>query len=149
MKEGFADSFGMRLRRAYHALHRRTNAELRRRFNVTADQFVVLNLLAEGDCASQQELCARCYSDPSTMGALVRLMETHGWVRREPDKADARARRVRLTPKGRALQKKLWEAASEGFHGQLWAVPRTAREERVLLKALDRVVSAMEEGADS
>ncbi len=149
MAEEFASSFGMRLRRACQALHRRTNAEMRRKFNVTADQFVVLNLLAEGACSSQQQLCTRCYSDPSTMGALVRLMETRGWVRREPDASDGRARSVRLTRKGRALQKKLWGAAAEGIHRRLWSVPRSAREQRVLFDALDRVVAAMDDESPS
>ena len=79
MTTRFAESFGIRLRRAYQSLHRRANAELRRQFDVTADQFVVLSLLADRDGVSQQEICSRCYSDPSTLGALVRLMEGRGW----------------------------------------------------------------------
>ena len=136
----------MWLRRAYQALHRRTNAELRRCFDVTADQFVVLSLLAEHDGVSQQELCADCCSDPSTMGELVRLMEARGWVRSEPDPEDARARKVRLTRHGRQLQKKLWTAAGRSFHRDLWAVPASPDEERRLLNALDRVVVATENG---
>ncbi len=146
MPERFADSIGIRLRRAYQSLHRRANAELRRRFDVTADQFVVLSLLAERDAVSQQELCRRCYSDPSTVGALVRLAESRGWVVRRPDPDYARARHVRLTRAGRRLQAKLWKAAGESFHRDLWAVPASGEEERVLLDALDRVVAAMERG---
>lgn len=146
MTSGFAESFGIRLRRAYQSLHRRANAELRRRFDVTADQFVVLSLLAERDGVSQQEICNRCYSDPSTLGALVRLMERRGWVRRETDPRDGRARRVHLTDAGRKLQQQLWAAADDSFHRALWAVPRNAEEERMLFDALDRVVDAMESG---
>lgn len=146
MTERFADSIGIRLRRAYQSLHRRANAELRRRFHVTADQFVVLSLLAEQDAVSQQELCRRCYSDPSTIGALVRLAERRGWVVRWPDPGDARSRRVRLTRAGRRLQAKLWEAAGESFHRDLWAVPASEEEKRIFLDTLDRVVLAMERG---
>lgn len=146
MPERFADSIGIRLRRAHQSLRRRANAELRHRFNVTVDQFVVLSLLAERDASSQQELCLRCYSDPSTIGALVRLAESRGWVVRGPDPNDARARRVRLTRAGHRLQAKLWKAAGESFHRDLWAVPGSKEEERVLLDALDRVVAAMELG---
>ena len=144
MTSGFAESFGIRLRRAYQSLHRRANAELRRQFGVTADQFVVLSLLAERDGVSQQEICSRCYSDPSTIGALVRLMEGRGWVRRESDPRDGRARQVHLTDSGRNLQQQLWSAAGSSFHKDLWAVPRDPEEERVLFDALDRVVEAME-----
>ena len=146
MTSTFADSFGLRLRRAYHSLHRRANAELHERFGVTADQFVVLSLLAERDGVSQQEICSRCYSDPSTMGALVRRMERRGWVRRETDPHDGRARNVHLTDVGRRLQQRLWSAAADSFHRELWAVPRDAEEERALFDALDRVVEAMEGG---
>ena len=146
MTSGFAESFGIRLRRAYQSLHRRANAELRRQFDVTADQFVVLGLLAERDGVSQREICSRCYSDPSTIGALVRLMERRGWVRRETDPRDGRARLVYLTAAGRDLQQRLWTAADDSFHRDLWAVPRNAEEERILFDALDRVVEAMESG---
>jgi len=145
MHARFADSLGIRLRRAYQALHRRANAELRRRFNVTADQFVVLSLLAERDGLCQRELCWRCYSDPSTMGALLRLAERRGWVARQLDPADGRAWQVHLTPAGRELQRRLWEAADTSFHRALWAVPASPEEERILCEALDRVVAAMEQ----
>ena len=146
MTTRFAESFGIRLRRAYQSLHRRANAELRRQFDVTADQFVVLSLLAERDGVSQQEICSRCYSDPSTLGALVRLMEGRGWVRRETDPRDGRARQVHLTEAGRKLQQQLWAAADDSFHRALWAVPRNDEEERMLFDVLDRVVEAMEHG---
>ena len=146
MTTRFAESFGIRLRRAYQSLHRRANAELRRQFDVTADQFVVLSLLADRDGVSQQEICSRCYSDPSTLGALVRLMEGRGWVRRETDPRDGRARQVHLTEAGRKLQQQLWAAADNSFHRALWAVPRNAEEERMLFDVLDRVVEAMEHG---
>ena len=146
MTTRFAESFGIRLRRAYQSLHRRANAELRRQFDVTADQFVVLSLLAERDGVSQQEICSRCYSDPSTLGALVRLMEGRGWVRRETDPRDGRARQVHLTEAGRKLQQQLWAAADNSFHRALWAVPHNAEEERMLFDVLDRVVEAMEHG---
>lgn len=137
----------MRLRRAYQSLHRRANAELERQFNVTADQFVVLSLLAERDGFSQQELCIRCYSDPSTISALVRLMEGRRWVRREADPGDARARLVHITATGRNLQRRMWEAAAKTFHQDLWSVPRDEAEEEALFDALDRVVQAMENGS--
>lgn len=149
MAARFTDSLGIRLRRAYRSLHRRAHAELRRRFNVTADQFVVLSLLAEEDGISQQRLGDRCYSDPSTIAALVRLAESRGWVSRESDPSDARARIVRLTPAGRELQRELWQAAGESFHRDLWTVPLSREEERILFAALDRIVAAMERGNEA
>lgn len=147
MSAGFADSLGMRLRRAYLALHRRANDELRRQFDVTANQFVVLSLLAEGEGISQQELCNRCYSDPSTTGALVRLMEGRGWVKRKADPKDNRVRRVHLTSKGRKLQKSLWSAAEGSFHRGLWSVPQDREQEALIFDVLDRIVESMQRPA--
>lgn len=144
----FAESLGIRLRRAYQSLHRRANKELRSQFGVTADQFVVLSLLAERDGISQQDLCSRCYSDPSTMGALCRLMERKRWVERSVDPDDGRARLVHLTPDGRSLQAKLWQAAGESFHRDLWGIARSPREERQISEWLDRIVAAMERRPD-
>ncbi len=149
MHHRFANSLGIRLRRAYQALHRRANDELRRGFGVTANQFVVLSLLAERDGVSQQELSDRCYSDPSTTGALVRLMERRGWVERHADPQDSRVRQVHLTESGRKLQEKLWVAAAESFHRDLWSVPGTQEEEQQLFRFLDRVVEVMERPAGS
>ncbi len=143
----FASSFGIRLRRAYRSLHRRANAELRREFSATADQFVILSLLVKEDGVSQRELGNRSYSDASTIGQLVRSMERRGWVRRDADPDDGRARRVRLTERGRSLQVEMWEFAKHSFHNDLWSVPRSDAEQTVLFEALDRTVEAMERGA--
>ena len=64
----------MRLRVAYLTFHRRAQAHLSQ-FGLTADQFVVLSLLAEGDGLRQRELVERTGSDSSTIGAMMKLLE--------------------------------------------------------------------------
>lgn len=134
------------MRRAYQSLHRRANAELRRRFHVTADQSVVLSLHAEQDAVSQQEHCLRCLPDPSTIGVLLRLTESRGWVARWPEPHEAHRRRVHRTRAGRRLQAKLWEAAGDSSHRDLRAVPASEEEKQIFLDTLDRVVAAMDRG---
>src|SRR5579859_5187478 len=70
------------LRSAYLALHRQTNACFAKD-GVTADQFVLLAVLAEADAVTQQELVRRVGSDPSTMRAMLLLLEGRGLVARE------------------------------------------------------------------
>jgi DNA-binding MarR family transcriptional regulator len=77
---------------------------------VTADQFVVLTLLAEEEGLTQREIVARAYSDPNTIGEMLTRLEGKKLVRRERHPTDGRARIVRLTPKGRTLQKRLWSS---------------------------------------
>jgi DNA-binding MarR family transcriptional regulator len=95
------------LRAAYFAMHRVSDAHFSRH-GVTADQFVLLACLAEQDAITQQELARRASSDPSTVRAMLVLLEGQGLVARERDPDDRRARVVTLTPGGRRLAERLW-----------------------------------------
>jgi DNA-binding MarR family transcriptional regulator len=48
----------------------------------------------------QQTLAQRCFTAKSHISGLVGEMEARGWLRREPDPHDARAKRLFLTPQG-------------------------------------------------
>src|SRR5690349_780772 len=97
------------LRTAYLALHRRS--ELRfAGHGVTADQFVLLATLARGQALAQRELARRMSSDPSTVRAMLVLLEERGLVERETHPTDARARTVALTAQGKRTFRKLWTA---------------------------------------
>jgi DNA-binding MarR family transcriptional regulator len=97
------------LRAAYLALHRRTDASFAEH-NVTADQFVLLASLSEGQALTQRELADRISSDPSTVRAMLVLLEGNGFVKRDNHPTDARAKTVRLTAAGKRMHKKLWKA---------------------------------------
>jgi DNA-binding MarR family transcriptional regulator len=109
----------MGLRAAYWAMHRRTEAALAR-CGVTADQFVLLALLAEQDGITQQELVRRASSDANTIRAMLVLLESRGLVAREQHPTDGRARRVILTRKGKRAYERLW-AQSEPLRQQMLA----------------------------
>ena len=87
----FHESVPMRLRRAYLTVHRAAQAHFAQ-FGVTADQYVLLSLLAEQDGITQKELAERMCSDGNTITAMVRLLETKKLVRRRRCDADGRAR---------------------------------------------------------
>lgn len=53
-----------------------------------------------GDNITQAELAARVGLDASTLVRLVDLLERHGFIRRQVDPADRRARRILLTSAG-------------------------------------------------
>lgn len=104
----FSQSPARRLRSAYLRMHRVTNRILRP-LGVTADQYVVLRLLCEGDGIPQRELAESCASDPTTLGRMLELLEEHGFVRRKPLDTDRRARLVFLTAAGRRKVKRCYE----------------------------------------
>jgi DNA-binding MarR family transcriptional regulator len=103
------DELPLALRAAYHALHRLSDARFAQ-YGVTADQFVLLATLARGDALTQRELAARMPSDPSTVRAMLVLMERQGYVSRNSHPTDGRARTVALTTTGRQKFQDVWEA---------------------------------------
>jgi DNA-binding MarR family transcriptional regulator len=128
------------LRASYLALHRQTNACLAKD-GVTADQFVLLATLAEADAVTQQELVRRVGSDPSTMRAMLLLLERRGLVTRDRHPADGRARCVTLTEKGRQAFKKLW-TRSEHLRVRLLAAFQPD-EVTALVELLGRLAEVM------
>jgi DNA-binding MarR family transcriptional regulator len=104
------NDIAMALRAAYLALHRRSEAQFAPH-GTTADQFVLLATLAQGGHAlTQRELARRMPSDPSTVRAMLVLLERRGLVQRDTHPTDARARTVALTAKGMRTFQRLWTA---------------------------------------
>ncbi len=136
----FSNGLGMRLRAAYLSMHRTFQAHFAP-FGITADQFVVLSLLAEEDGIIQRELVRRTCSDANTVTALLRLLERKGLIRRVRHDDDGRARCVHLTPEGRRLQRELVRS-SEHLHRQL-RESMPSDELTTLLRCLERVADAM------
>jgi DNA-binding MarR family transcriptional regulator len=130
----------MALRGAYLAMHRRSEAAFARH-GVTADQFVLLASLTDSDALTQRELAGRTGSDPNTVRAMLLLLEGRGLITRGRHPADARARKVGLTVKGRRMYERLWAAVGP-VRDQLLAAlgPGDAETLRALLA---RVTMAM------
>lgn len=128
------------LRAAYLALHRRTEARFAR-LGVTADQFVLLATLARGQALTQRELARRMASDPSTVRAMLVLLENRGLVERTVHPTDARARTVTLTTKGMRRFWKLW-SAGEPIRAQMLGALRPD-EAKMLVGLLAKVAAAL------
>jgi DNA-binding MarR family transcriptional regulator len=126
----------MSLRAAYLVMHRQSDASLAAD-GVTADQFVLLAVLAEEDGITQQTLVRRTWSDPNTIGAMLVLMERRGLVVRERHPTDGRARIVVLTRKGRRTYERL-RARSEGVRQKLEGL-FLPEEARTLIDLLNRI----------
>lgn len=99
----------MALRAAYLSMHRQSDARFAEH-GVTADQFVLLATLSRGHAMTQRELARRMPSDPSTVRAMLVLLEKQGLVQRDMHPSDSRARTVTLTPSGKRKFQKLWNA---------------------------------------
>ena len=125
------------LRAAYFGMHRVSDAHFSSH-GVTADQFVLLACLAEQDAIMQQELARRASSDPSTIGAMLVLLEGRGLVTRARHPDDSRARVVTLTARGRRLFERLLKT-SEPIRVQMLS-GFSADEAQLLVDCLRRLI---------
>lgn len=128
------------LRAAYLALHRRTEARFAKH-GVTADQFVLLATLARGEALTQRELARRMPSDPSTVRAMLVLLERSGLVQRDAHPTDARARTVALTPAGKRKFQQLWKSG-QSIRNQMTAGLEPGEDE-LLVRLLERVAESL------
>ena len=130
----------MALREAYLTLHRETDSSLSS-CGITADQFVVLTALRQDEARTQRELVERTSSDPSTLRAMLVLLEKKGLVERPAHPTDGRARRVKLTAAGRQIFEQAWSltnALRARISGALQAI-----ELENLIESLETVVRQM------
>ena len=78
------------LRGAYLAMYRSTNAHLAR-LGVTAYQYVLLYVLAEGNALTQRDLARRSFSDPNIIRPMLKSLEGRGLLIRQQHPNDGRA----------------------------------------------------------
>ena len=72
----------MWLRKAYLAFHRRVNTWMLNH-GITADQYVVLHVVAREPGITQIKIVERAASDPNTIAAILKLLEHRGLVLRQ------------------------------------------------------------------
>jgi len=142
MKESIEQERGLplALRAAYMALHRTTDAKFAPH-GVTADQFVLLLAINESRTPTQRELAGRISSDPSTVRAMLVLLEKNGIVRRAPHPNNSRAKTVELTSDGKRTLQELWkvgESIRDSMYGHM-----TPEEADVLIELLRRVACSL------
>ena len=130
----------MALRAAYLSLHRQSDAAFSR-YGVTADQFVLLATLARGQALTQRELARRMPSDPSTVRAMLVLLEQSGLVQRDKHPTDGRARTVALTAAGKRKFRQLWRAG-ESIRTQMVEALEPGEAE-LLVSLLTRVAESL------
>ncbi len=128
------------IRSVYLALHRRTDASFAK-YGVTADQFVLLATLSRANALTQRELARRMPSDPSTVRAMLVLLEKQGLVRRDPHPTDSRARTAALTTAGKRKFQQLWKA-SESIRQEMFDAIQP-QESETLVRLLNQLTESL------
>ena len=122
--------FPLLLRRAWYGL----NQAFRRRLaplDLTPDQFTIMRLLTEvtPEGLTQREISTRMTSDPNTISALLKRMETQDLVERREAPNDRRALLIYMKPKGKDLYGKARDLALVLQSEIVEAVPEERREQ--------------------
>ncbi|MDV6030197.1 MAG: MarR family transcriptional regulator [Phycisphaera sp. RhM] len=122
------------------SLHRSTDAKFAPH-GVTADQFVLLLALNDSRTLTQRELADRISSDPSTVRAMLVLLEKNGFVRRVAHPSDSRAKLVELTPNGKRKLRKLWKVG-QSIRDEMYQ-SMTSKEAEILIRLLRQIPDAL------
>lgn len=111
-REDLSRNFGFILHDVARLL--RTTFDRRvRALGLTRSQWWVLNHLFRNDGTTQSELAVVLEIEKASLGRLLDRMEAKGWVRREADASDRRAKRVFLTREVEPAIKAMRAAAAE------------------------------------
>jgi MarR family transcriptional regulator, transcriptional regulator for hemolysin len=115
---------------------------------LTRSQWWVLNHLFRNDGATQSELAETLEVEKATLGRLLDRLEQKGWVRREGDANDRRAKRVFLTEEVEPALKAMRAAASEVRRDALTGLSGDEQERFVdMLLAIKANLSRPDNGA--
>jgi DNA-binding MarR family transcriptional regulator len=140
-----AAAFGafMLAQRRHHQLMLRVLAEQ----ETPPGQAICLRILAVHEGATQRELGDILHVSAPTMTAMLKRMERSGTIAREPDAADQRVTRVRLTPAGRGLERGLSALLATRIGQLLETMPDLDRRDlaRLLRDLADRMAGALDE----
>jgi len=107
--------------------HRNRAAEALARIGLHPGQEMILLQLREKGGTTQGELAARCGVEAPTISKALARMASSGLVERHDDELDARASRIHLTAKGRALCAevlKIWSNLERRSLGDMSAAER-------------------------
>lgn len=97
----------------------------------------LFHLVRHGDGVTQTELADRMRLDTSSLVRLLDILEKAGQIERQPDPGDRRAKRIHITPSGRAAVARLEPPLTRFEAGILEDV--ADEEIAVVLSVLDRV----------
>lgn len=88
--------------RAYHLCSELMGTRLAELGVKTSEHEILVNLRRQPDL-NQQALAARCFTAKSHVSGLLNEMEAKGWISRQADPSDGRAKRLMLTATGAAM----------------------------------------------
>ena len=101
--------------------------------NLTMAQCKVLIYLQRNQGISQVRLAYLTDTDPMTLVRILDRMEKDGWIERQPDPADRRARRLYMKAAAEPVVDEIWRIADRARAASLAGLSAAEREQLVAL----------------
>ena len=76
-------------------------------FEITPEQYLVLNMINDDENFSQNKLCKLLYKDKSNMTRLISVLEEKGLIIKEQSESVKQGNVIKITEKGRELRAKI------------------------------------------
>ena len=92
---------------------------------LTRAQWRVLARISRHEGCTQTELAAELEIEKPTLGRLVDRLESNGWVKRHPDKQDARTKRVFLTQQAHPVLDEMYSLADDVLGAAISGLSKT------------------------
>lgn len=135
--------FPYRLSIAANAVSKRIASAYADQFGLSIPEWRLMAVLHARESATQQDLVRATLMDKVAVSRAAKALDTRGLVQRQEDKADARARRLRLTREGAAIFARIAPVARGHEDAILQAF--TKDEIAQLVALLARVTAAAEQ----
>ena len=111
--------------------------------NLTLTQWRVLGELARSGAKKQVELGGLINASPMTVSDVAERLDAAGFIRRETDPEDSRAKLLLLTDKGNQMVEVMRELAAEVFAKAMAGIP--PQDIDTLTHALTRITENLED----
>lgn len=115
-------------------------------FNITPEQFLVMDALWDNGVMSQQELADNIMKDKNSIVKLIDGLEKKDLVRRVADKTDRRKNMIELTPYALSIKDDVTEVALESINHVTKDIP--TNELRIFIQVLGKMATNMNEDTD-
>lgn len=121
-----------------HLLMRNNLQKKFKEYDMTQDQWMILNRLSGKDGCTQMELAKKTYKDKATITRMLDTLEKMGLVRRESIPDDRRVFLIYVTEEGKRIQESLIPLAREASEEAVKGLSADEVEElkRLLVKVI-------------
>lgn len=111
-------------------------------FDITPEQFLVLDTLWDDGVQSQQEIAVKISKDKNSVTKLIDALEKKNYVQRVAYKQDRRLNLIHITESGQKIKEKVTEIALEATNSIIREIPIQDLETfiKVLTKMSDNMI---------